>query len=91
MRLDHIFDVQGFDDDRKIAVATIYLTKYALTWWDNKNKTIFPWHPIRSMNELKARFRLRWVPPHFVKDLHQRLQSLTQGKISVEGYHRDVE
>jgi hypothetical protein len=60
-------------------------------WWDNHKKTILPWYPLRSWNELKARFRLQWVPPHYVKELHNKLQSLSQGRMHVEDYYRDME
>ena len=62
MRLDQIFEAQTFDDERRIALATVHLTNYALLWWDNQKKTVMPWHPIHSWEELKARFRVRWVP-----------------------------
>jgi hypothetical protein len=88
MRLDQIFEAQRFDDERRIALATVHLTNYALLWWDNHKKTVMPWHPIHSWEELKARFRVRWVPPHYVKELHRKLQTISSK--SVEEYYREM-
>ena len=90
MRLDQIFEAQRFDDERKIALATVHLTNYALLCWDNHKKTILPFHPLHSWEELKVRFRQRWVPPHYIKELHRKLQIISQGSKSVEAYYREM-
>jgi hypothetical protein len=92
LHLDHPFDIQGFADECKIALATLHLIKYALLWWDSQKRSILPCIlAISSWNELKARFRLRWVPSHYVKDLYQKHQSLFQPKMIVENYYRALE
>ncbi|KAH9657950.1 hypothetical protein KPL70_023287 [Citrus sinensis] len=40
---------------------------------------------------MKAIMRRRFVPSHYYRELHQRLQSLTQGSRSVEDYHKEME
>ena len=43
------------------------------------------------MGEIKAIVRRRFVPSHYYNELHQRLQSLTEGFRSVEDYHKKME
>ncbi|KAH9792707.1 hypothetical protein KPL71_004239 [Citrus sinensis] len=47
--------------------------------------------PINTWDEMKAIMRMRFVPSHYCRELHQRLQSLTQGSRSVEDYHKEME
>ena len=35
--------------------------------------------------------RRRFIPSHYYRELHQRLQTLTQGSMSVEEYHKEME
>ena len=35
--------------------------------------------------------RRRFIPSHYYRELHQRLQTLTQGSMSVEEYHKKME
>ncbi|KAH9671240.1 Endonuclease [Citrus sinensis] len=46
--------------------------------------------PITTWEEMKAIMRRRFVPNHYYRELHQRLQSLTQGSRSVEDYHKEM-
>ena len=46
--------------------------------------------PIDTWEQMKAVMRRRFVPRHYYKELHQRLQSLTQGSRSVEDYHKEM-
>ncbi|KAH9680110.1 hypothetical protein KPL71_026421 [Citrus sinensis] len=40
---------------------------------------------------MKAIMKRRFVPTHYYRELHQRLQSLTQSSRSVEDYHKEME
>ncbi|XP_057418510.1 uncharacterized protein LOC130712707 [Lotus japonicus] len=40
---------------------------------------------------MKAVMRRRFVPSHYHRDLHRKLQSLTQGSMSVEDYYKEIE
>ncbi|KAH9649361.1 hypothetical protein KPL70_025949 [Citrus sinensis] len=44
-----------------------------------------------TWEEMKAIMRRRFVPTHYYRELHQRLQSLTEGFRSVEDYHKEME
>ncbi|KAH9686183.1 Endonuclease [Citrus sinensis] len=47
--------------------------------------------PINTWEAMKVIMRRRFVPSHYYRELHQRLQSLTQGSRSVEDYHKEME
>ena len=34
--------------------------------------------------------RRRFIPSHYYKELHQKLQTLTQGSMSMEEYHKEM-
>ncbi|RDX81478.1 hypothetical protein CR513_37834, partial [Mucuna pruriens] len=40
---------------------------------------------------MKSIMRRRFVPSHYHRDLHRKLQSLTQGSIIVENYYKEME
>jgi len=47
--------------------------------------------PVVSWNDLKECMRIRFVPPHFRKDLLLKLQRLLQGTLSVYAYFKELE
>ncbi|RDX73691.1 hypothetical protein CR513_46658, partial [Mucuna pruriens] len=47
--------------------------------------------PIRTWEDMKSIMRRRFVPSHYHRDLHQKLQSLTQGSMSMEDYYKEME
>ena len=46
--------------------------------------------PISRWDEMKTVMRRRFVPNHYHRDLHRKLQTLTQGSISVEYYYKEM-
>ncbi|KAH9698008.1 hypothetical protein KPL71_023835 [Citrus sinensis] len=77
----------------KVKLAAVEFTDYAIIWWDQlvlsrrQNRE----RPINTWEEMKAIMRRRFVPSHYYRELHQRLQSLTQGSRSAEDYHKEME
>ncbi|RDY03014.1 hypothetical protein CR513_13455, partial [Mucuna pruriens] len=46
---------------------------------------------IRTWEDMKSIIRRRFVPSYHHRDLHRKLQSLTQGSMSVEDYYKEME
>ena len=44
-----------------------------------------------SWEEMKRLMRRRFVPSHYQRDLHNKLQRLTQGSRSVDEYYKEME
>ncbi|RDX99595.1 hypothetical protein CR513_17327, partial [Mucuna pruriens] len=47
--------------------------------------------PICTWEDMKSIMRRRFVPSHYHRDLYRKLQSLTQGSMSVEDYYKEME
>jgi hypothetical protein len=92
-KIDLVFDCHNYSEEKKVKLAVIEFTDYAIIWWDQlvTNRRRNTKRPVETWGELKALMRRRFVPSHFYRDLYQRLQNLTQGSRSVEDYHKEME
>uniref|UniRef100_A0A2N9H8D6 RNA-directed DNA polymerase n=1 Tax=Fagus sylvatica TaxID=28930 RepID=A0A2N9H8D6_FAGSY len=92
-KIDLVFDCHNYSEEKKVKLAVIEFTDYAIIWWDQlvTNRRRNTERPVETWGELKALMRRRFVPSHFYRDLYQRLQNLTQGSRSVEDYHKEME
>jgi hypothetical protein len=92
-KIDLIFYCHNYSGEKKVKLAVIEFTYYAIIWWDQlvTNKRRNNERPVETWGELKAVMRRRFVPNHFYRDLYQKLQNLTQGSRSVEDYNKEME
>uniref|UniRef100_A0A2N9EAX3 CCHC-type domain-containing protein n=1 Tax=Fagus sylvatica TaxID=28930 RepID=A0A2N9EAX3_FAGSY len=92
-KIDLVFDCHNYSEEKKVKLAVIEFTDYAIIWWDQlvTNRRRNNERPVETWGELKAIMRRRFVPSHFYRDLYQKLQNLTQGSRSVEDYHKEME
>ncbi|KAH9792723.1 hypothetical protein KPL71_004248 [Citrus sinensis] len=83
-KVELVFDCHNYSEEKKVKLTTVEFTDYAIIWWDQlvlsrrRNRE----RPINTWEEMKAIMRRRFVPSHYYRELHQRLQSLTQGHIA---------
>ena len=92
-KVDLIFECHNYSEEKKVKLATVEFCDYAIVWWDQfcKEKRRYGERPIESWREMKQIMRRRFIPNHYYRELHQRLQTLTQGSMSVEEYHKEME
>jgi hypothetical protein len=92
-KIDLVFDCHNYSEEKKVKLAVIEFTDYAIIWWDQlvTNRRRNNERPVETWGELKAIMRRRFVPSHFYRDLYRKLQNLTQGSRSVEDYHKEME
>ncbi|XP_071918778.1 uncharacterized protein [Coffea arabica] len=78
-----VFDCYDYSEEQKVKVATAEFTDYALVWWDQvrTHKRRMGELRVRTWQELKALMRKRFVPSYYNRDLHAKLQALTQGYV----------
>jgi hypothetical protein len=78
-KIDLVFDCHNYSEEKKVKLAVIEFTDYAIIWWDQlvTNRRRNTERPVEMWGELKALMRRRFVPSHFYRDLYQRLQNLT--------------
>jgi hypothetical protein len=84
-KIDLVFDCHNYSEEKKVKLAVIEFTDYAIIWWDQlvTNRRRNTERPVETWGELKALMGRRFVPSHFYRDLYQRLQNLTQGCLGV--------
>uniref|UniRef100_A0A2N9J4Z6 CCHC-type domain-containing protein n=1 Tax=Fagus sylvatica TaxID=28930 RepID=A0A2N9J4Z6_FAGSY len=92
-KIDLVFDCHNYSEEKKVKLAVIEFTDYAIIWWDQlvTNRRRNNERLVETWGELKALMRRRFVPSHFYRDFYQKLQNLTQGSRSVEDYHKEME
>ncbi|KAI4320605.1 hypothetical protein MLD38_034066 [Melastoma candidum] len=92
-KVELVFDCHNYSEEKKVKLAAVAFTDYAIVWWDQlmvtkrRNRE----RPINNWEDMKAVMRRRFVPSHYYRDLHLKLQSLKQGTNSVEEYHKEME
>lgn len=92
-KVERIFECHNYSEVKKVKLAAVEFTDYALVWWDqlliSRRRT--GEGPIATWAEMKFVMRKRFVPSFYYRELHQKLQRLTQGSMSVEDYHKEME
>ena len=92
VRIEMVFDCYDYSEEQKVKIATVEFTDYALVWWDQvrtgRRRNGEP--QVRTWRELKAMMRKRFVSSYYNRDLHSKLQTLTQGNMSVEDYYKEI-
>ena len=92
-KVQHVFDCHNYFKEKKVKLAAVEFTDYASIWWDQFviSRRRNGERPIQTWEEMKAVMRKRFIPSHYYRDLHRKLQSLTQGSMSVEDYYKEME
>ncbi|CAL1380578.1 unnamed protein product [Linum trigynum] len=92
-KMELIFDYNNYSERKKVQVAALEFTDYAIVWWDQvsmrRRKNRQP--PIETWAEMRTVMRDRFVPSSHHREMHQALQLLRQGTKCVEDYYREME
>ena len=92
-KVERIFECHNYSEIKKVKLAAVEFTDYAMVWWDQllvtRRRT--GEGPIDTWAEMKVVMRRRFVPSFYYREVHQKLQRLTQGSMSVEDYHKEME
>ncbi|XP_042446410.1 uncharacterized protein LOC122031356 [Zingiber officinale] len=92
-KVELVFDCHNYSEEKKVKLAAVAFIDYAIIWWDQltlsrrRNREL----PIDNWEDMKVVMRRRFVPSHYYRDLHLKLQSLKQGSMTVEDYHKEME
>ena len=92
-KVEMVFDCHHYFEEKKVKLAAIEFTDYAIIWWDQlvttrrRNQEC----PIMTWNEMKFGMRKRFIPNHYYRDLHNKLRGLMQGSKSVDEYCKEME
>ncbi|KAL4279036.1 hypothetical protein GQ457_03G017300 [Hibiscus cannabinus] len=92
-KIEHIFECHNYSERKKIQIAALEITHYAINWWNQLtvNRRRNGERPVSTWDEMKAIMRKRFIPTHYHRELLRKLQNLTQGSMSVEDYFKEME
>ena len=93
LKVDKIFRLHNYSEEKKLAMASLEFDGYAMIWWEQllRDHEEDGEIPIATWEEMKREMRIRFVPKHYRRDLFDKLQNLKQGSLSVEEYHKEME
>ena len=92
-KMEFMFDFHNYSKTKKVKVAVIEFSEYAITWWDQLviNKRRNRERPIDTWEDMKVVMRKRFVPSYYYRELYKKLQGLRQGSRSVKDYYKEME
>ncbi|KAK1613578.1 hypothetical protein QYE76_019095 [Lolium multiflorum] len=88
MCVEQIFNAHRYNEEKKMQLAAIEFTGYALLWW---NQICRSRHRPTSWQGMKDFMRRRFVPEHYKRNMYIKLQRLSQGNLSVDEYYKEME
>lgn len=93
LKVDKIFWMHNYSEEKKLAMASIEFDDYALIWWEQviNQREVHHERPVASWVEMKHEMRARFMPKHYKRDLYDKLQSMKQGTRFVEEYYQEIE
>uniref|UniRef100_A0A2N9IKB5 CCHC-type domain-containing protein n=1 Tax=Fagus sylvatica TaxID=28930 RepID=A0A2N9IKB5_FAGSY len=92
-KMEFVFDCHNYSETKKVKLAVIEFSEYAVTWWDQLviNRRRNRERPIDTWEEMKVVMRKRFIPSYYYRELYKKLQGLRQGSRSVEDYYKEME
>jgi len=92
-KVEQMFNVYEVEEDQKVKLASLEFLDYAMQWWHqivmdiglNKRPIVVSWY------DFKECMHVRFVPPHYRKELLLKLQLLHQGPRTIDKYFKDLE
>ena len=93
LKVDKIFRLHNYEEEKKIAMASLEFQDYVLIWWEQviERHAARGEPPITTWAQMKDVMRARFVPNYYNRDLFKKLQLLKQGTKSVEEYYKEME
>ncbi|KAI9173861.1 hypothetical protein LWI28_007727 [Acer negundo] len=89
-RIELVFDCHDYSELKKVKLAAIEFTDYAIVWLDQliMSRRRNGERPIEMWEEMKTVMRRRFILSHYYKGLFQKLQTLTQWSKCVQDYYK---
>ncbi|XP_016732632.1 uncharacterized protein [Gossypium hirsutum] len=92
-KIELVFECHNYLESKKVKLAAIEFSDYAMIWWDQliSSRRRNGERPINTWAEMKALMRKRFIPSYYHRELHQKLQHLSQGNRSMDDYFKEME
>ena len=93
LEVDKIFHLHNYEEENKIAMASLEFQDYVLIWWEQviERREAKGDPPITTWNQMKDVMRVWFMPTYYSRGLFKKLQLLKQGTKSVEEYYKEME
>ena len=91
--LERFFDIKDYFNEKTIKMAILELKKYASLWNENnqRQRAKEGKSRITTWSQLKKLMHKRFLPEGNSSDIYLKVSSLSEGRISVEEYVRELE
>ena len=85
LKVDKIFHLHNYEEEKKISMASLDFQDYVLIWWEQvlEHREVTGEPPITTCEEMKDVMRACFMPTYYNRDLFKKLQLLKQGTKSV--------
>jgi hypothetical protein len=93
LKVDKLFRMNRYSDQRKLDLAVAALDGYAAAWWERCVQQRMEYHEprVNTWDELKRQMRARFVPHNYKRSLYEKLVGLKQLSKTVDEYYKEME
>ena len=93
LKVDKIFRLHNYEEEKKIAMASLEFQEYVLIWWEQviERHAARGEPPITTWAQMKDVMRARFVPNYYNRNFFKKLQLLKQGTKSIEEYYKEMD
>ena len=86
LKVDKIFRLHNYEEEKKMAMESLEFQDYVLIWWEQviEHREARGEPPITTWDQMKDFMGACFVPTYYNRDLFKKLQLLKQGTKSVE-------
>ena len=90
LEVEQRFACVKYPENMRVNAATCEFTDFASIWWSEHCRVYHANIPT-TWTALKAAMRVRFVPPHYQRDILRKLTRFDQGTNSVEEYYQKLQ
>ncbi|KAK1611764.1 hypothetical protein QYE76_035437 [Lolium multiflorum] len=93
LKIEKLWRLHNYTEDRKIKLASSEFDGYALRWWDGlvRSREEDGELPIITWRAMKAAMQARFVPTNYLRSIYDKLTLLRQGVKTVDTYFMEME
>ncbi|KAK1670215.1 hypothetical protein QYE76_058374 [Lolium multiflorum] len=93
LKIEKLWRLHDYTEDRKVKLASSEFDGYALRWWDGVTRARQEDNelPVLTWREMKAIMQARFVPTNYLRTIYDKLTLLRQGVKIVDVYFMEME
>ncbi|KAK1627101.1 hypothetical protein QYE76_001416 [Lolium multiflorum] len=93
LKIEKLWRLHDYTEDRKVKLASSEFDGYALRWWDGVTRARQEDNelPVLTWREVKAIMQALFVPTNYLRSIFDKMTLLRQGSKTVDTYFMDME